>query len=140
MTRLALLICVALLVALPAATAGAATVKAPKGTYEGAAPTDALLQASKKAISIAAFSFRCSSTVYGRTSLNEIPVKKTDRGYRFSIVTKAIASYTDESNENVSIELSGRFATNAKTVSGRLRVKSKKCGDTGRVKWSAART
>ena len=140
MTRLALLICVAFLVAVPATAGAATTVKAPKGTYEGAAPADALLQASKKSIAIAALSFRCGSKVYGRTSLNEIPVKKTDRGYRFSIVTKALASYTDESNENVTVELSGRFALNAKSVSGRIRVKSKKCGDTGRVKWSAAKS
>ena len=139
MTRIALLICAALLVALPAA-APAATVKAPKsGTYEGPPPVDAILQVAGKSVEIAAFSFECTDSVFGRTSINDFRLKRTSRGYRFHADVKAIASYTDDTNENVSVRVSGRFAKNGKSVRGHLRVKSKRCGDTGTVKWRASR-
>jgi hypothetical protein len=140
MARIALLICAALLVALPAA-APAATVKAPKsGTYEGPPPVDAVLQVAGKSIQIAAFSFECKkSSMFGRTSINDFPLKRTSRGYRFDAKAKSIASYTDETDENVSVHATGRFAKDGKSVRGHVRVKSKRCGDTGVVKWRASR-
>jgi hypothetical protein len=90
-------------------------------------------------VEIAAFSFPCTDGVYGRTSVNDFRLKRTDRGYRFNADAKALATYTDETDENVTVRLSGRFALNAKSVRGHLRVKSKRCGDTGYLKWRGTR-
>ena len=140
MTRALLLLALAALLAVPAAATSQTAPRAPKSgwTYESGPPYDVLLQISGRSVEIAAFSFPCRD-VFGRTSVNDFRLKRTEKGYRFNADAKAIASYTDETNENVSLHLSGRFSLDAKTVRGHLRVKSPKCGDTGYVKWRGAR-
>ena len=139
-TTARLLTIAVLLLALPASATAATTVKAPKSgsRYESGAPFYVLLQISGRSVEIAAFSFGCGDT-FGRTSVNDFRLKRTDRGYRFNADAKAIASYADDTNENVSVHISGRVSLSAKTVRGHLRVKSPKCGDTGLFKWRAAR-
>jgi hypothetical protein len=136
--RRPLLALAALLVAVPAATA-ATTVTAPKSgaAYESRAPFFVTLQIAGRSVEIAAFSFGCKNT-FGRTSVNDFRLKRTDRGYRFNVDAKAIASYADDTDENVNVHMSGRFSLDAKTVRGHLRVKSRKCGDTGNFRWRAA--
>jgi hypothetical protein len=49
-------------------------------------------------------------------------------------------TYSDEQgDENAKVHVSGRFALNAKTVRGHVRVRSKRCGDTGHLKWRATK-
>jgi hypothetical protein len=138
MTRIALVICAAVLAAMPA-TAAAATVKAPKSgsSYESGPPFSVLVQISGRSVEIAAFNFGCKD-VFGRTSVNDFRLKRTEKGYRFHAAAKAIASYSDGTDENVSVRFSGRFSRSAKTVRGHLRVKSTRCSDTGYFRWRAA--
>lgn len=128
-----------LLLALPAGATAATTVKAPKSgsSYESGEPYYVLLQISGRSVEIAAFSFGCKDT-FGRTTVNDFRLKRTSKGYRFNADAKALASYADDSNENVTLHISGRFSLSAKTVRGHLRVKSPKCGDTGYFKWRGA--
>jgi hypothetical protein len=138
--RARVLLALALVLAIPA-TAGAATVKAPKSgsQYTGPAPYDVVLRIQGRSVQIVAFSFPCGE-VSGRTSLNDFRIKRTDKGYRFNADANALVTYSDEQgDENAKVHISGRFALNAKSVRGHLRVKSKRCGDTGNLKWRASR-
>jgi hypothetical protein len=139
------LLTVGLLTVLPGA--GAVTTKpvakAPKsGKYTGTAGTrrKVTMFVQAKSVSIIAFQFACKSGV-GNTSLSDIRVTKTKLGrYRFGIRANGISSYSDNHvDENVSIVVSGRWAIGGDFVSGDLRVKSRHCGDTGTVHWSARR-
>lgn len=139
----ALAVAVALVV--PAIAGGATTVKAPPSgsEYAKAEPYDIVLQVQGRSVSIVAFSFPCPKAedgVTGRTSLNGFRLKRTSKGYRFNADAHGNVTYSDEqADENATTHISGRFALNAKTVRGHLRVKSERCGDTGHLKWSARR-
>lgn len=131
-------------VAVPAATGAtpSAKVKAPRsGMLEGrtAQKRDVLVSVSGKSIQIAAFDFDCK-TGSGRTSLTDIPLKKTRKGYRFRISAHGIATYSDEhADENASIKLRGQFNRTGRQLHGVLRVKTPHCGGSGAVKYSAKR-
>jgi hypothetical protein len=130
-----------LAIAVSAATALAATtVKAPKSgsEYQGPAPYDVVLRVSGRSVEIVAFDFPCGE-VTGRTSLSDFRLKRTTKGYRFNADANGIVTYSDEQqDENAKTHVSGRFALNAKTVRGHLRARSKRCGDTGDLKWRAS--
>jgi hypothetical protein len=139
---------VAALAAIPAAAGAAqlqsATVKAPKSgakyTGQTAHKLDLTLSISGKSVQIVAFQFACGRKTTASTSLQAIPLKRTDDGYRFKISTNGIVSYADQQpDENAAIAVRGLFSRSAKTVSGLLRVKTPRCHDTGYVKWSAKR-
>jgi hypothetical protein len=135
--RAALVLSVVLLL-VPASGAGAARFKAPSGEYKGS-PGEVLLSTSRNSIAIAAFSFRCDST-RGRTGVNEVPVKRTRKGYRFSIRTHGSVSFEDgRPDNNVAIDLRGRFSRTAKTVRGTFRVRGGPCR-TGDVAFVATRS
>jgi len=97
--------------------------------------------ASSKSIQIVAFRFNCKKVpgATGNTSLQSIKIKKTSKGYKFGITAFGIVGYSDNDtlNENGKITISGKFSTSAKRVSGHLRVKTPRCGDTGSLGWSA---
>jgi hypothetical protein len=119
-------------------SAAATRVKAPNGTYSGG-PGKLTLLASGKSIDLAAFSFKCRATT-GRTSLNGIKLKKTKKGYTFSIKTHGSVTYADDhADENAAVDMSGRFSRSGKSAVGYLRVKSPHCGNTGSIKWRARR-
>jgi hypothetical protein len=133
----ALALSVALLL-VPASSAAAAPVKAPSGTYAGS-PGEIMLAVSRTSISIAAFAFPCRST-RGRTALNDVPVKRTRKGFRFSIRAHGSASFEDGSpDNNVAIELRGRFSRTAKSVRGVFRVTGAGCR-TGDIAFTALRS
>jgi hypothetical protein len=120
------------------ASGAARHVKAPNGTYSGG-PGKLTLIASGKSIDLAAFSFKCRGT-RGRTSLNGIALRKTKKGYKFSIKAHGGVTYADEHpDENGAVNMSGRFSRSGKSAVGYLRVRSPHCGDTGSVKWRASR-
>jgi hypothetical protein len=135
----------ALALALPVAAGGATTktVKAPKSgsEYGKVKPYDIVLQVQGKSISIVAFNFPCGSKgITGRTSMNDFRLKRTSKGYRFNADAHAAVTYSDElQDENATTHISGRFTRDAKTVRGHLRVKSKRCGDTGNLDWKASK-
>jgi hypothetical protein len=131
----------AVLLVAAAVASAATTVKAPKdgSTYEGKAPRDVVLRVAGRSVEIVAFSFPCGD-VSGRTSLNDFPLKRTPKGYRFNADATGIVTYSDDQgDENAKAHISGRFALDAKKVRGHLRVRSKRCGDTGDLRWRAAR-
>jgi hypothetical protein len=147
--RLAAGTAVSMLVIAPAAAlpggAGAAkapTVKAPKsGKYTGAAgPRRRLiLYVSRKSLTIVAFQFSCGEVV-GQTSLNDIKLTRTRRGYKFAIRAHGSVTFSDgQPDENAAVHVSGRFRLSGRTVLGLLRVKSPRCADTGKVRWRAHR-
>lgn len=140
MKRIPLLVAVVLVVLVPA-VAIAQTVKAPRSgsQYTSEPPQDVLLRVSGRSVEIVSMSFPCRKTT-GRTSLNDFAIKRTDRGYRFNADATGSVGYANgKPDENGPVHISGRFARDAKTVRGAIRVKTKRCGDTGYLKWRAAR-
>jgi hypothetical protein len=137
--RLVVLLTLALAIAVPAVATGATRPpKAPKSgwSYNGK-PGDVTLRISGRSVEIAAFSFPCGN-VYGRTSVNDFPLKRTSKGYRFNADANGIVTYTDETDGNAKVHISGRFSLDAKTVRGNIRVTSDRC-KTGDLKWKGAR-
>jgi hypothetical protein len=140
MRRTATFLVLALALWLAALAGAATTVTAPKSgsSYEGGAPHDVLLRVQGRSVEIVAFSFPCTSEVTGRTALNDFRLKRTSKGYRFNADGHGIVTHSDEAgDENAETHISGRFALNAKSVRGHLRVRSKRCGNTGDLKWRA---
>lgn len=121
--------------ALPAA-ADEQKVKVPRsGTWTG--PRKAVMIVSGKSIDLLAFNFPCRKTK-GRTSLNDIALRKTSEGYKFSVSVHGNVSYQDEHvDQNGVISMSGQFNRRGTKVAGRFRVTTKHCGDTGKLDWSA---
>ena len=137
----------AVLAALPAATAAAweqtgggqskppPPVKAPPSgsQYDGTSPKITFYMGDKS-IELVAFRFPCRQ-VKGNTSMQGIKLTKTDRGYKFTIDSHGIVTYSDSEthpDQNGAITLVGRFGRRAKTVAGHFRVKTPRC-DSGRV-------
>ena len=135
---------VALGIGLPAAVdAATGAVKTPKSgklkatTAVGKHPIT--LYISGKSIQLIAIEFRCKETL-GRTSISDIKLTKTKKGYKFSIDAHGIVSYTDEgTDENGAIGIAGRFSKDGKKVTGLMHVKTPRCGGTGNLKWGGAR-
>jgi hypothetical protein len=127
---------------LPATAAAKKQVKAPKdGKYSGHAGTykTLALYVSGKSVQIVAWQFKCGNTT-GSTSLSDIPLKKTKKGYKLKITAHGIVSYADNKpDENGTLKIQGRFNRVAKKISGVLSVKTPRCGPTGDLKWSAQR-
>ena len=141
MARLTTLTVLALTLALPAAAGSATTVKAPKSgsEYRSGPPSDVFMRISGRSVEILALSFPCGE-VTGRTSVNDFRLKRTSKGYRFNADANGLVGYSDEAaDENAAVHVSGRFALDAKTVRGHVRVTSRRCGATGDLKWRAAR-
>jgi hypothetical protein len=125
------------------AHAARARVVAPRsGHYGGTAGNSRRkidLYTSGRTIDLAAFDFKCDGVV-GRTSLNDVPLKKGKDGWKFAIRAHGSVTFSDEQpDENAAIGMSGTFSRTGKAVKGRLRVKSPRCGNTGDVAWSAKR-
>lgn len=134
------LVALAIALAIPAGAAAATKpVKAPKsGSEYVGVPGDIFLRIASKRVEIVAFSFPCGD-VWGRTSMNDFRLKKTEKGYRFNADSHGLASYTDGTDENVELHFSGRFARDAKTVRGHMRVVSPRCGNIGDLEWKGRR-
>jgi hypothetical protein len=96
---------------------------------------------SDKEIALLSVKFPCRDhDTKGTTSLNDIPLRKTKRGYKFSIEAHGNATYDDgHPDQNVAIGISGQFTRDAKRVSGRYVVHSAYCGSTGKLDWRAKR-
>jgi hypothetical protein len=134
----------AAVIAVPATGAAATkhktpTVKAPRsGKYTGAHGRT-VLYISGRSIDLIGFDFPCGQAS-GSTSLNSIKLKKTRKGYAFSIRAHGSVTYSDaHPDENAAVDVSGRFTRDGKRVAGQFRVKAPRCRDTGAVKWSAKR-
>ena len=131
-------IALALLLPLTAAFA-AEPVRAPRSgsMYEG--NHDLSMRTLGKTIQIVGFSFDCGKKT-GRTSLNDIPLEKTDRGWRFRFRGGANVTYLDANrpDENATVRFRGRFGRLAKTVRGVFRVTAPHCKP-GDIEWRARR-
>lgn len=125
--------------ALLAPTALAQTVQAPRSgsTYKGS-PGRVAIAISGDSMGLVAFGFRCRSTT-GRTSLNDVALKRTSKGYAFAARVSGNVTFADgRPDENAAIRLEGRFSRTARSVRGRFRVSSRRCR-TGYVDWTARR-
>jgi hypothetical protein len=146
--RRALVIALASLTAIPVA-AGAAQTRVHEPPPSAKRPPDGarytgthrlMLQISGKQIEIVSFRFPCK-TAKGDTSITGIPVTKAAKGYKFSIETNGIVTYTDSAthpDQNGMITFAGQFGRLAKTVKGHFRVKTPRC-DSGRIDFSGQR-
>jgi hypothetical protein len=98
--------------------------------------------ADSKSVQIIAFKFTCGKVV-ASTSLTDIKISKPTKGkmfYRFSISAHSIVSFSDNGvDENAALVVKGIFSHDAKSVSRYVRIRSPRCGDTGRIKWKAQR-
>jgi hypothetical protein len=126
-----------------AATHKKPPVKAPKsGSYSGfnAQNRDVLLYVGNgKSLDLAGFAFKCGKTS-GRTNLNSVPLKKTRKGYSFSIRAHGSVDYADDQpSENGTVDISGRFDRTGRRARGHLHADTPRCPDTGRVSWSVKR-
>jgi hypothetical protein len=142
--RVASLLAVAALAASPvgAQAAHKPSVKAPKdgAVYSGDTDRGGKFSVSiaGKSIEIAVIQFKCHDTI-GHTSLQDIPLKKTKRGYKFGISAHGIVSYDDgHPDQNAPIEIWGQFTRRAKSAKGTLRVRAPRCG-TGALGWKITR-
>ena len=136
LAALALTLAVSIPAVAPAATGDPRPPKS--GWLYRGQPGDVVLRISGRSVEFAAFSVRCGD-VWGRTSINDFRLKRTSKGYRFNADANGLISYTDETDGNAEVHLSGRFSMDAKTVRGHMRVESDRC-DTGDLKWKGART
>jgi hypothetical protein len=117
-------------------------VKQPKsGAYAGksAEGNDVTLLTSGQTIDLAELTFDCGDTT-GRTSLSDVPMHLTPRGYAFEIKAHGGVTYADDdSSDNAAIDLSGRFNAAGTAASGHFRVTSPRCGDSGRISFQVKR-
>lgn len=118
------------------------TVKAPStGKYKGftAERLELTLYISGDSVELVAFGFKCGDAV-GRTSLNDIMLRKSTGGYKFAIRAYGSVTFSDNRpDENAAFDIRGRFSRSAKTVTGLFRAKVPRCPDTRAVRWSARR-
>jgi hypothetical protein len=125
-------------VALAVPAAAAAKVTAPDGDYTG--PRHFFMRASGDSIEILAFDFPCHKhpKAHGRTSLNDIPLKKRRDGYKFSIKAYGLVGYSNKHvEENGVTSISGQFGRKGKSAHGRFQSSTRYCGATGKLNWSA---
>jgi hypothetical protein len=106
------------------------------GTTEQRKPLT--LAIAGRRVQIVGFSFDCRSAV-GTTSLQDIRLRRTSRGYAFSLRGNGVVSFSDERPEqNARVSIYGRFSRSARSASGTLRVSAPRC-DTRSLTWSARR-
>ena len=123
-----------------ATSVAAEPVRAPKSgsVYEGGHALG--MRTLGKSIQIVGFNADCGRKT-ARTSLNDIALVKTDRGYRFRFRGSANVTYLNSNrpDENATVRFRGRFSRSAKSVRGVFRVTAPHC-KTGDVKWRAFRS
>ena len=121
----------------PMAPGFSAGVKRPAGEYTGQRG-QLLISVTGRSIELAAFDFPCRRTT-GRTSLNDIPIRRARGRWRFSIRTFGIATYRDDfPDENARIRFTGRFTPNGRRVTGTVTFTTPHCGN-DTIAFSASR-
>jgi len=126
----------------PGAALAATSVKAPPSgaKYSGTTEQEkrVTLQMSEKAVELLAFQFNCGRKAVGSTSVQSIPLTRSDRGYRLKVSTNGIVSYSDEQpDENAKITIRARFSRTAKTIAGWFQLQTPRCHSSGTVEWRA---
>jgi hypothetical protein len=124
------------------------TAKAPKAgsKYTGKTVRGAnvvVRLGDKKTVYVIGWGFDCKGGVTGNASLNDITIKRAkngNRAYKFAIRAYSSADYSDDFHENVHVILWAKFSSDAKRITGHVRVhKAPHCGDTGEINFSATR-
>jgi hypothetical protein len=100
-----------------------------------------MLMISGKTVQIVAFKFNCGPGLTGNTSLQSIQLTKGKYGYKFdSKLQFGHVTYSDEvDDEDARVNISGKFNRVGKRVTGALRVRTTRCGDTTSRRWYANR-
>jgi hypothetical protein len=117
-------------------------VKAPKKSarYQGLAGDHRLIleiSGNGRQVKLVFFEITCGEGT-AATGLQNIALRKSRSGYGFGAGSRSTLVFEDDSyEEDVVVAVVGEFARNGKRISGLLRVKSERCGDTGNVKWVA---
>jgi hypothetical protein len=74
-------------------------------------------------------------------AIDDIPLKKTDSGYTFSITAYGSASYSDEKpDQNGKTTISGHFGRKARTATGHYKTSTPRCGSTKKLDWIVTRS
>ena len=117
-------------------------VRAPKdGKYAGLTRQrrDLEVYVSGRSIELAVIEFKCGDAT-GTTVLNDIDMRRTFRGFAFVLRAHGSVGYSDgHPDENGEVDISGRFSRSGSKARGRIRVKTRHCGGTGQVSWTAKR-
>ena len=126
----ALTLIAALAAAVPALADGDG-VKHPKdgATYSGhtRGGSKVQLETSGDSVQIVAFAFKCDGTV-GHSSLQDIPLKRTKRGWKFGETAYGLVTWEDDQpDENAKTTIWARFARGAKSAKGHYRVQAPRC-------------
>jgi len=109
----------------------------PAGTYTGHAGTFSM-QVAGRSIEIVGFNFKCRGTT-GRTSLNDVPIKRVRGRWRFSIRTFGNVTYGDDvPDENARVRFTGAFTKNGRRLTARVDAATPRCGSVTAL-YSAAR-
>lgn len=131
-------------VVLPATAGGApepkVRVKAPKrGQYVGETRQrrEATLYVARRSIRSAVFEVDCGLGS-GRTTLRRLKLRATKRGFTLAAHRRPRITYNDgHAPETATVVVSGRFARTGRKAHGVLRVHSRHCGGSGKLRWSA---
>ena len=142
-----LAIAVAVALAFPAgagsAEVGASAVKRPKSAkYAGVTGQghEVTLYVLGRSVQYVSFRFTCDASASGGIGVQDIKLRRTPKGYRFGVWAHGSVSYSDDqSEENGVVSVSGRFSRTGRSVKGRARVKTTRCGDSGPITWRARR-
>jgi carbon monoxide dehydrogenase subunit G len=117
-------------------------VRTPKsGQYVGETKQRRFLGLSTSGpnVQLAELHFKCG-TADGSTVLNDIDMHRTFRGFAFELRAHGSVTYSDGyPDENAEVDISGLFSRSGSKAHGWIRVKSPRCGGTGRVGWAAKR-
>ena len=135
---LACALAVAVVLAVPA------SAKAPSGKFEGltAEKLSFAMNVGGKRLQYVTYVFKCRKVkdVTGTVSIQDFAIKRRDGVWRFSVFAYASMNYSDDRGyENGQLHLKGRFSSSGRSATGTVRTSSKRCGDTGRLKWHARR-
>ena len=133
-----------LVLALPGPAGGATHaqvhVKAPKrGQYVGATRRhhESTLFVARRSIKSAVFEVDCGLGT-GRTAPRRIKLRRTRRGFAFKAHRRRRISYNDgHPPETATVDVSGRFARTGRKAHGVVRIHSRHCGRSGKLRWSA---
>jgi carbon monoxide dehydrogenase subunit G len=132
-------------VGLPGPAAGtpldAARATAPRqGQYVGETrqEREATLYVGRRVIRSAVFEVDCGIGS-GRMKLGRVKLRNTPRGFAFESRRRRRVTYDDGHRpETATVVISGRFGRTGRKALGTVRVRSRHCGGSGKVRWSAA--
>ena len=121
-----------------------ASAKAPSGKFKGMTEQQQnfTMSVAGKRVQYVTFTFVCEKeqAVTGTVSLQDFPIKKRKRAYRFSFLAYGSMNYSDDQGyENGKVRMTGRFSKSGRSAVGTVSVQAARCGKSGTIDWQARR-